>query len=283
MAYLDKDGVRKLWAKVKALFNKGVTDISINGKTVTITKGDGSTSTQTTKDTEYSVFRGATNSADGSDGLVPAPKKYEFGASYGLGSDGTWRDFGQTFVSQSFAEGEYATNEALKNAIEELKKYVDKQSPGSVTLDSVYPIGSVYISANGANPNEIIGGTWEEFATGRTLIGYNPDDDDLKTIGMTGGEKTHALTIEEMPSHNHSASTGVAGKHTHTVGYRKRQDAYGKGTMDAMHWNTGTASTIETSEVANHSHTVTVESTGSGMAHNNMMPYITVRMWKRIA
>lgn len=24
MSYLDKDGVRKLWAKVKALFNKGV-------------------------------------------------------------------------------------------------------------------------------------------------------------------------------------------------------------------------------------------------------------------
>lgn len=88
MAYLDKDGVRKLWAKVKALFNKGVTDISINGKTVTITKGDGSTSTQTTKDTEYSVFRGATNSADGSNGLVPAPKSGKQDSF--LKGDGTW-------------------------------------------------------------------------------------------------------------------------------------------------------------------------------------------------
>lgn len=162
-------------------------------------------------------------------------------------------------------------------------EYVNSHSSGGLTLDKVYPIGSVYISANGANPNAIIGGTWEEFATGRTLIGYDPDDDDLTETGMTGGEKKHTLTIEEMPLHNHSASTGDAGKHKHTVGYRKRQDAYGKGTMDAMHWNTGTASTIETSEVANHSHTVTVESAGSGMAHNNMMPYITVRMWKRTA
>lgn len=161
--------------------------------------------------------------------------------------------------------------------------YVSEHLSGGFDIDKVYPIGSVYISANDANPNVIIGGTWEEFATGRTLIGYNPDDDDLKTIGMTGGEKTHTLTIEEMPSHNHSASTGGAGKHKHTVGYRKRQDAYGKGTMDAMHWNMGTASTIETSEVANHSHTVTVENAGSGMSHNNMMPYITVRMWKRTA
>lgn len=88
MAYLDKDGVRKLWSKIIALFNKGVTDISINGKTVTITKGDGSTSTQTTKDTEYSVFRGATNSADGRDGLVPAPKSGKQDSF--LKGDGTW-------------------------------------------------------------------------------------------------------------------------------------------------------------------------------------------------
>ena len=234
-------------------------------------------------DTTYTEFQGTDGMSDGAAGLVPAPKKSEFGASYGLGSDGTWRDFGQTFVSQSFAEGTYVTNKALENAIKELKKYVDQQSPGGVTLDRVYPIGSVYISANGANPNAIIGGTWEEFATGRTLIGCDPADNDLTETGMTGGEKTHTLTIEEMPSHNHSASTGEAGKHTHTVGYRKRQEAYGKGTLDAMHWNTGTASTIATSEVANHSHTVTVESTGSGTAHNNMMPYITVRMWKRTA
>lgn len=88
MAYLDKDGVKKLWAKVMAKFNKGITDISISDKTVTITKGDGSTSTQTTKDTEYSVFGGATNSADGSNGLVPAPKSGKQDSF--LKGDGTW-------------------------------------------------------------------------------------------------------------------------------------------------------------------------------------------------
>lgn len=266
-------------ADANVTFPKNVAAKTFNGHTVDADVPSNAKFTDTT----YTEFQGTEGTHDGVAGLVPAPKKSEFGNSYGLGSDGTWRDFGQTFVSQSFAEEEYVTNDALENAIKELKKYVDQQSPGGVTLDSVYPIGSVYISANGANPNAIIGGTWEEFATGRTLIGYDPSDDDLTETGMTGGEKTHVLTVEEMPSHNHSASTGGAGKHKHTVGYRKRQDAYGKGTLDAMHWITGTASTIETSEVANHSHTVTVESTGSGMAHNNMMPYITVRMWKRTA
>lgn len=88
MAYLDKDGTSRLWSKVKALFNKGVTGISVSGRTITITKGDGSTSTQTTQDTTYSKFKGATASADGGNGLVPAPTKGNEGKY--LKADGTW-------------------------------------------------------------------------------------------------------------------------------------------------------------------------------------------------
>ena len=253
---------------------------TVNGHTVNADVPEGAKFTDTT----YSAFRGTEGMSDGTSGLVPAPKASEFGNSYALSSDGKWRDFGQTFVSQSFADGAYATNESLANAIKELKKYVDTQSSGGVTLDSVYPVGSIYISVNDSfNPNDVFPGTWVSFGKGRTLVGVDRSDLEFQSAEDTGGEKTHVLTVDELPSHNHSASTGFAGKHTHTVGYRKRQDAYGKGTMDAMHWNTGTASTVTTSEVANHSHTVTVESTGSGIAHNNMPPYITVYMWKRTA
>lgn len=248
-------------------------------------------------DTTYTAFQGTEGTHDGVAGLVPAPKASEFGNSYGLGSDGTWRDFGQTFVSQSFAEEAYVTNEALKNVIEELKKYVDKQSPGGVTLDSVYPIGSVYISANGANPNAIIGGTWEEFATGRTLIGYDPADDDLTETGMIGGEKTHTFTIEEMPSHNHDVTVEnkeLTGSVWNFVG---QNASYGPGNSTAGVFSkggdgtcfypssTGKATGINDGFTldATHDHTATSGNTGFGTAHNNMMPYITVRMWKRTA
>lgn len=248
-------------------------------------------------DTTYTEFKGTEGMSDGAPGLVPAPKKSEFGNSYGLGSDGRWRDFGQTFVSQSFAEGTYVTNDALEEVIKELKKYVDQQSPGGVTLDSVYPIGSVYISANGANPNAIIGGTWEEFATGRTLIGYDPSDDDLTETGMTGGEKTHALTVDELPEHNHDVTvdnkelTGsvwnFAGQGATFGPGNSTSGVFSKGGDGTCFYpsSTGKATGVNDGFTldATHDHTATSGNTGSGTAHNNMMPYITVRMWKRTA
>ena len=45
---------------------------------------------------------------------------------------------------------------------------------------------------------------------GRTIVGLDTDDTDFNTIGKTLGEKTHTLTVAEMPEHNHQATrTGV--------------------------------------------------------------------------
>lgn len=38
---------------------------------------------------------------------------------------------------------------------------------------------------------------------GKVPVGLDSSDTDFNTIGKTGGEKTHQLTINEMPSHNH--------------------------------------------------------------------------------
>ena len=92
MAYLDNNGVTYLWNKIKGLFNKGITNLSVSGKTITFTKGDGTTGTITTQDTNttYGNFKGATASADGGSGLVPAPTKGNEGKY--LKADGTgWK------------------------------------------------------------------------------------------------------------------------------------------------------------------------------------------------
>ena len=68
-----------------------IKSLSVNGRTITYTKGDGGTGTITTQDTNttYSTFKGATSSAAGGTGLVPAPAA---GAqSKFLRADGTWQ------------------------------------------------------------------------------------------------------------------------------------------------------------------------------------------------
>ena len=67
-----------------------VKSLSVSGRTITITKGDNTTSTLTTQDTNttYGVFAKATASAAGGTGLVPAPAKGQQGLY--LRGDGTW-------------------------------------------------------------------------------------------------------------------------------------------------------------------------------------------------
>nr|DAU17498.1 MAG TPA: hypothetical protein [Caudoviricetes sp.] len=64
--------------------------LSVSGRTITFTKGDGTTDTITTQDTNttYSSMTAATADAAGSTGLVPAPAKGQ--QTYYLRGDGTW-------------------------------------------------------------------------------------------------------------------------------------------------------------------------------------------------
>lgn len=65
-----------------------VKSVTASGRTVTVTKGNGTISTFTTQDTTYGNMSGATTSAAGRAGLVPAPAT---GANNRyLRSDGTW-------------------------------------------------------------------------------------------------------------------------------------------------------------------------------------------------
>ena len=67
-----------------------IKDLSVNGRTITFTKGNGATAAITTQDTNttYDAFKGATSSANGGPGLVPAPTTAN--ANQYLKGDGTW-------------------------------------------------------------------------------------------------------------------------------------------------------------------------------------------------
>lgn len=144
--------------------------------------------------------------------------------------------------------------------------------------DFIYPVGSIYMSVNEANPGTLFGGTWEQLRD-RFLLGCG----DTYKNGATGGEETHSLTIDEMPSHNHTATTNTTGAHRHGYnGWWGYAAGSAKGSVanerlsDSERWD-------PFNSAGDHSHIVTINNTGSSQAHNNMPPYLAVYIWKRIS
>lgn len=84
---------------------------------------------------------------------------------------------------------------------------------------------------------------------GRIPVGQDTSDTDLQTIGTPGGEKTHQLTIDEMPSHNHKTYGQYA-----NIGSGSSANTW-------LAWASGNAA---------------VQNTGGNQAHNNMQPYVVM-------
>lgn len=129
-----------------------------------------------------------------------------------------------------------------------------------------FPVGAIYTSVTGVNPATELGyGTWSAFGSGRCLVGYDSGQTEFDSVEETGGAKTHTLSIDEMPSHNHRAS--------------------GSGNFPTWDTDTQIADTGSGvyAAVENPGHPTTTASTGGGAAHNNLQPYIVVHFWKRTA
>lgn len=127
---LGKESAKMLWKKIKAeLFNKSVTDVKVSGRTVTVTKGDGSTSTQTTQDTTYGVVSKSAN------GLAPKLPDETTTTKY-LRQDGTWAVPPDNNTTYSDATQENhglmpaADKKKLDGVEEGANKYVHPTSPG---------------------------------------------------------------------------------------------------------------------------------------------------------
>lgn len=120
-----------------------------------------------------------------------------------------------------------------------------------------YPVGSIYMSVNDTEPSVLFGGTWEKIKD-RFLLGSG----DTYTNGNTGGEAQHTLTTDEMPKHMHTIENGtviVSPTHTGNITYGNNN------------------------EILSSSPNAQVTYTGGSKPHNNMPPYLTVNMWKRVS
>lgn len=155
-----------------------------------------------------------------------------------------------------------------KNAHEIKKLKVLFEDFKSELFGSVYPIGSIYMSASAVSPESLFGGKWEQIK-GRFLLGA----DDTYALGSIGGEAFVSLTADQNGQHNHNFN--VIGNDKVTSGERYSLSLPGAIYSGEIAVNIGADWTS--------SGYVTIKESGSGKAHNNMPPYLAVYVWKRTA
>lgn len=130
----------------------------------------------------------------------------------------------------------------------------------------VFPIGSTYITQEETNPSTILNfGTWER-VKGKVLVGLDEDDTAFNIIGKTGGEKTHTLTVSEIPVHKHKLKTSTSSSSSGTGNFQLlKEEGWA---VSPIHEINGTETT----------------SVGGDQSHNNLQPYRVVGyMWIRTA
>lgn len=120
---------------------------------------------------------------------------------------------------------QYGFNENLtKYDLAELKKYVDdlvKEAKANA-LNSAWPVGSVYITADNSHPNDRgIPGVWEELPRGYYLSTIDTDRATSKSVaaGGVGGKWDFRLGISHIPQHAHKIKYQVSNNMGSKPGY----------------------------------------------------------------
>lgn len=175
--------------------------------------------------------------------------------------------------------------EMISEAVDAAKNAL--QSQIDAMWNKIYPVGSIYYTTNTVNPSTLFGGTWEAYAAGRVLVGLDTSQVTFNAIGKTGGSYVssytpsgtvngHALTINELPEHNHwvkdkpqSANWGQGSNSGFLMKYEvgQQSDFYTSGVKASG--NLGQA----------HTHTFT----GRATTISALQPFQVVRIWRRTA
>lgn len=160
-------------------------------------------------------------------------------------------------------------NKVKADDMNEIKEVVNKNTPvGAIEIFAGSTAPSGWLICDGsavsrttyANLFDVIGTTYGNGdgsttfnipdLKGKVIVGLDSSDTDFDTLGETGGEKTHTLTIDEMPAHKH----GIANSGSLTPGY---------------------VGMLRNEAVDSYSDSF-CESKGGDQPHNNLQPYLVM-------
>ena len=183
----------------------------------------------------------------------------------------------------------------------------------------LYPIGAIYTSTNGTNPNTLFGfGTWVQFAAGKFLMGNGNASYPIATSSGSADavvvSHTHAVNIasdNQNQDHNHTLSVTTSGQsvsHNHSTlepsggTYQNAGGNFGNDYISAVYGSTANGTYVTGGASVDHSHTVNGTTSGTSVTHAhqvtgttanassggsgtnaNLPPYIVVYMWNRTA
>ena len=145
----------------------------------------------------------------------------------------------------------------------------EKDSTGGKSIiDLIYPVGSIYMSVNSADPGMLFGGTWQQIKD-RFLLSAG----DTYAAGNTGGSAKATL-----PSHTHTFGSG---------GYQMWGAKIGTGSTEPGNQISGDAkyyAAAKGKSTSNYKWLENVDSKGvSDVSQANMPPYLAVYVWQRIS
>ena len=178
----------------------------------------------------------------------------------------------QQIAEEAVAKADQALNYGIGN------------TQGTFPVLTAYPIGAIFTTRSSTNPAELFGGYWLRikdaflWASGDTAsITYTENGISVTkslSVGSSGGEYNHALTIDEMPSHGHIQKTVNADAND------TNQWLYAEGTGTSR----GTTTTNRNNGWSwlEDGMPLTTENAGGGQPHNIMPPYYAVNAWVRV-
>ncbi|MCQ2978205.1 MAG: tail fiber protein [Clostridia bacterium] len=269
MAYLDNNGLRHLWDKIKGLIPTKTSDLTNDSGFIT----DYTETDPTVPNHVKNITQGNINNWNDKADISDIPTKTSdltndsnfITSSY---HDSTKQDklvSGtniKTINSQSILgsgdieiQGGGASGDTLP--IGAIMPYGKDTAPtnwlicnGQAVSRTTYAdlfavIGTAYGAGNGSTTFNLPN------LQGKVAVGKSTDTE-FNTMGKTGGEKTHTLTVQEMPSHNHAQSLN---------GDDLSDKAY-------YRWEYGKSRLYSGDDLAQY--------TGGNQPHNNLQPYQVV-------
>lgn len=138
--------------------------------------------------------------------------------------------------------------------------------------DTFWPVGTILATTSTASPASYLGGSWEAYAPGRTLVGV----DASHPLNRTGGAATHTITQQELPPHVHDLFARSNGDTDMSdANFIMNQWAYPGQYLQNGKWYPRLA------------HTLQGDHAGSIKYPNNPInieqPYVAVHYWRRVA